>query len=78
MAMRPREKKMKGTKYASLTELTEALLTKQIADNRSRLTALKFQKVVGQLENHAQITTLRRDVARMETALRERKQKAKA
>ncbi len=66
---------MKGIKYASLTELTDDLLKKQVADNRTRLTALKFQKVVGQLDNHAQITTLRRDIARMETALRERKQK---
>ncbi|HET6401040.1 MAG TPA: 50S ribosomal protein L29 [Candidatus Kapabacteria bacterium] len=69
---------MKALKYASLTELTDALLTKQIGDNRSRLTALKFQKVVGQLDNHAQIKTLRRDIARMETALRERKPEAKA
>jgi|GEM_PF-1986311 large subunit ribosomal protein L29 len=67
---------MKGLKYASLTNLTDALLQKQIADNRSRMTALKFQKVVGQLENHAQISTLRRDIARMETALRERKPEA--
>ena len=67
---------MKGIKYASLTELNDTLLQKQIADNRSRLTALKFQKVVGQLDNHAQITTLRRDIARMETALQTRKAKA--
>ena len=66
---------MKGIKYASLVELTDDLLKKQIADNRSRLTALKFQKVVGQLDNHAQMTTLRRDIARMETALHDRKPK---
>lgn len=67
---------MKGIKYGSLTELSDDLLKKQIADNRTRLTALKFQKVVGQLDNHAQITTIRRDIARMETALRGRKEKA--
>lgn len=69
---------MKALKYASLTEQTDALLAKQIGDNRSRLTALKFQKVVGQLDNHAQIKVLRRDIARIETALRGRKPEAKA
>ncbi len=64
---------MKALKYSSLASLPDALLQKQLADNRSRLTALKFQKVVGQLDNHAQISMLRRDIARMATALRVRK-----
>jgi ribosomal protein L29 len=68
---------MKGLKYAALTELTEAQLKKQIGDNHARLTALRFQKTVGQLDNHAQISTLRQDIARMQTALTSRKPESK-
>jgi ribosomal protein L29 len=60
---------MKGIKYAEVQNLNAAQLEKQIADNRARLTALAFQKTIGQLDNHAQILTLRRDIARMQTAL---------
>jgi ribosomal protein L29 len=68
---------MKGLKYAELANLNEEQLNKQIADNRARLTALNFQKTIGQLDNHAQMETLKRDIARIETALSERKTKAK-
>ncbi len=68
---------MKGLKYASLTELTDSQLKKQIGENHARLTALRFQKTVGQLDNHAQISTLRRDIARMQTSLTERKPQGK-
>jgi large subunit ribosomal protein L29 len=64
---------MKGTKYAELASLSEEQINKQIADARSRLTALAFQKTVGHLENHAQFETIRRDIARMNTALRAKK-----
>ena len=60
---------MKGIKYAEVQSLNADQLEKQIADNRARLTALAFQKTIGQLDNHAQILTLRRDIARMQTAL---------
>ncbi len=68
---------MTGLKYAELANLNEAQIEKQIAENRARLTALAFQKTVGQLDNHAQMETLRRDIARMKTALRDRKAQAK-
>jgi ribosomal protein L29 len=68
---------MKGLKYAELASLNEEQLNKQITDNRARLTALNFQKTIGQLDNHAQMETLKRDIARIETALSERKTKAK-
>ena len=61
---------MKGTNYAELATQNESQINKQIADSQARLTALKFQKVVGQLDNHAQFETIRRDIARMKTALR--------
>ncbi len=33
---------------------------------------LRFQYVIGQLEDHNRLTALRRDIARMKTILRER------
>ena len=63
---------MKGIKYAELQTQDVAHLERQIAENRARITTLAFQKVTGALDNHAQITTLRRDIARMKTALREK------
>jgi ribosomal protein L29 len=68
---------MKGLKFAELTNLTEAQLKKQIGENHARLTALRFQKTVGQLDNHAQISTLRQDIARLQTALTARKPEGK-
>jgi large subunit ribosomal protein L29 len=47
-------------------------LNQQIGENISRLTALNFQKVTGHLENSAQINTLKKDIARIKTVLRER------
>ena len=52
-------------------------LKQQIAENLSRLTALNFQKVTGHLENSAQIGTLKRDIARINTVLRERELESK-
>ena len=68
---------MKGLKYSALLAQDAALLEKQIAENGARLTALRFQKVIGQLENTAQFETIRRDIARMKTALAEQKNAAK-
>jgi large subunit ribosomal protein L29 len=68
---------MKGLKYAELANSSDAQLKKQIAENRSRITALSFQKSVGQLDNTAQFKTLRRDIARMETSIQSRKSAAK-
>jgi ribosomal protein L29 len=61
---------MKGIKFSELQNQDAQALERQIAENRARLTALEFQKVIGQLENHAQIPALKREIARMKTALR--------
>lgn len=63
---------MKGLKFNDLQKQDKAEIEKNIAENQARLTALEFQKVLGQLDNHAQIQTLRRDIARMKTAIRQR------
>jgi large subunit ribosomal protein L29 len=51
-------------------------LKRMINENEARLTSLGFQKVTGHLENSAQISTLRRDIARIKTVLSERKNAA--
>jgi len=63
---------MKATKSLELRGRDTADLKRQIAENESRLVALNFQKVTGHLDNNAQITTLRRDNARINTILHER------
>lgn len=63
---------MKGLKAAEIRSWSEDRLKKQIADNQARLTALQFQKTIGQLDNFAQFETLKRDIARMMTVLNER------
>jgi large subunit ribosomal protein L29 len=63
---------MKSTHASDLRGRENAELKRQIAENISRLTALSFQKVTGHLENSAQIRTLKRDIARMNTVIRER------
>jgi large subunit ribosomal protein L29 len=63
---------MKGLKAAEIRGMNDDQLNKQILENQSRLTALQFQKTIGQLENFAQFETLRRDIARMKTILSER------
>jgi large subunit ribosomal protein L29 len=63
---------MKSTHASDLRGRDDGELKRQIAENLSRLTALSFQKVTGHLENSAQIRTLKRDIARMNTVLHER------
>lgn len=50
----------------------EAELKRMIAESEARITALNFQKITGHLEKPAQISTLRRDIARIKTVLNER------
>jgi large subunit ribosomal protein L29 len=63
---------MKSLRTGELRSQDSAELKRQIAENQARLTSLSFQKVTGHLENSAQIVTLRRDIARLKTVLRER------
>jgi large subunit ribosomal protein L29 len=60
---------MKGLKSSDIRNWTADQLNKQIADNQARITALQFQKSIGQLENTAQFVTLRKDIARLKTVL---------
>jgi large subunit ribosomal protein L29 len=62
-----------ATKIAEeFKELSDAELVERIGTTRQELFNLRFQHVTGQLENTARMSTVRRDVARLMTELRER------
>lgn len=58
-------------KVFELRELPEEELRKRIRDEEENLIHLKFQKATSQLESPIKIRTVRRDVAKMKTVLRE-------
>lgn len=58
-------------KIFEVREIPETELVKRIRDEEENLIHLKFQKATSQLESPLKIRTLRRDIARMKTVLRE-------
>jgi large subunit ribosomal protein L29 len=64
---------MKGRE---LRDLTKEELLKKKKDTKEELFNLRFQHSTGQLENNARLKLLKRDVARLETVLREKISKA--
>lgn len=64
---------MKGRE---LRELTKEELLKKKKDAKEELFNLRFQHSTGQLENNARLKLLKRNVARLETVLREKTSKA--
>ena len=64
---------MKGRE---LRELTKEELLKKKRDAKEELFNLRFQHSTGQLDNTARLKLLKRDVARIETVLREKTPKA--
>lgn len=63
---------MKATKSKDIRELSIDEMSAQLKKNQSDLVSMKFQKSLGQLESHAAIRVVRRDIARIKTVLRER------
>lgn len=61
-------------KAHDLRQLTDAELIKRIQEEEENLAHLRFQKVIGQLENPMKLSQIRRDIARMKTIIRERQQ----
>lgn len=54
-------------------ELSSIELEKKLRDTRSELLNLRLRKKTGQLEQSHKLTSLRRDIARMETFLAQKK-----
>ncbi len=57
---------------AELRALADTELETRLAESKQELFNLRFQHVTGQLDNYARLGQVRRDVARIETLLRER------
>jgi large subunit ribosomal protein L29 len=60
---------MKAFEYR---QLSDAELRKRIQDEEENLSHLRFQKVIGQLENPMKMGLVRKEIARMKTVLRAR------
>lgn len=59
-------------KIEDLRKLSDEELAKKIKETKEELFAKRMQQASGTLEKPAQLRTLRRDVARMKTILKER------
>ena len=57
---------------AELRELNDTELEHRLGEAKEELFNLRFQNATGQLDNVARLPQVRRDVARIETLLRER------
>jgi large subunit ribosomal protein L29 len=60
-------------KFAELKDLTLAELSARSNELRRELFNLRLQKASAQLEKTAQLRTLRKDIARVETAMTQRR-----
>jgi len=58
-------------KTDEIRKLTSEEIQAKLSDNREELMKLRFQQVSGQLTDTSRLRILRRDVARLETILRE-------
>jgi large subunit ribosomal protein L29 len=63
---------MAATSPGELRELPEEELRSRLREAREELFNLRFQMATGQLDNNRRLRTVRRDIARIYTILRER------
>lgn len=61
-----------GRRAAQLRELSDEELASRLAEARQELFNLRFQHATGQLDNTARLGQVRREIARIQTLLRER------
>ena len=59
-------------KAHELDELTNADLETRLRESKEELFNLRFQVATGQLDNNRRLQTVRRDIARIYTVMRER------
>ena len=62
---------MKAMKVVEVRKLVAEEIRTKLTDSRDELMKLRFQQVNGQLTDSSHLRTLRRNIARMETILRE-------
>ncbi len=61
-----------GTNAGELRELTDDELSDRVRESKEELFNLRFQMATGQLDNNRRLRTVRQDIARVYTVLRER------
>jgi large subunit ribosomal protein L29 len=61
-----------GTPAGQLRELTEEELVLRLREAKAELFNLRFQMATGQLDNNRRLRTVRHDIARIYTVMRER------
>ena len=64
---------MKSEKTSKLRDLKPGEIETKLSDVREELMNLRFQQVTGQLSDTSRVRVLRRNIARMQTVLREQK-----
>jgi large subunit ribosomal protein L29 len=62
---------MKSVKATELRNLKQGEIETKLTDAREELMKLRFQQVTGQLTDTSRLRILRREIARMQTILRE-------
>jgi large subunit ribosomal protein L29 len=61
-----------GVKAAELRELSDQELVARLREAKAELFNLRVQNATGQLDNNRRLQTVRRDIARIYTIMRER------
>ena len=61
-----------GSKAAELRELNDGELLQRVLEAKEEHFNLRFQNATGQLDNSARLGDIRREIARLNTLLRER------
>ena len=61
-----------GTPAAELRELSEDELVTRLRETKEELFNLRFQMATGQMDNNRRLRTVRHEIARIYTVLRER------
>lgn len=59
-------------KYKEIRELSDAELATKLEEGRAELFNLRFQMATSQLDNTARVTSVKHDIARIQTEMRAR------
>jgi large subunit ribosomal protein L29 len=60
------------TASAALRDLSDDALVERLVEEKDGLLKLRFRLVTGQLDNHAELKRVRREIARVNTEIRAR------
>jgi large subunit ribosomal protein L29 len=62
----------RASRAGDLDEMTNVDLETKLRESKEELFNLRFQSATGQLESHGRLRTVKRDIARIYTVVRER------